>query len=176
MRLVLRPMSTADVEIVAALHAASWRTAYRGIFTDVYLDTAAAAERRAHWTARLAALAPTHAGVIAEVEGRAIGFLYLIADADPARGTLLDNLHVLPDHCGHGLGRRLLARAADEIAVRQWPAGLHLWVFNANTGARRFYERHGAVLVDRTVYAGADGSLHPALCYAWPDASVLRVD
>ena len=28
--------------------------------------------------------------------------------------------------------------------------------------------------VDRTVYGGADGTPHPALCYAWPVASALR--
>lgn len=171
---VLRPMQRADTALVAALHVTSWRTAYRGLFSDAYLDERAEAERLAHWTRRLEALPPTHTGVIAEVAGQPVGFLYLIADADPARGTLLDNLHVAPGTRGQGLGRRLLACAAGEIATRQWPSGLHLWVFNANTDARRFYERHGAVQVDRTVYASADGTPHPAVCYAWPDASVLR--
>lgn len=170
---VLRPMRAEDIVVVTALHVASWRTAYRGIFTDAYLDTAADVERRAHWTRRLETLAPTHAGVIAELDGEPAGFLYLIADADPARGTLLDNLHVAPGARGAGLGRQLLSRAAAEIAARHWPAGLHLWVFDANAGARRFYERHGALLVDRTVYASADGGVNPASCYAWADAAVL---
>ncbi len=174
--LVLRPMDAGDIEVVAALHVASWQTAYRGIFTDVYLDTAAEAERRAHWTRRLASPQPLQTGVIAEQDGVAVGFLYLIADADPPRGTLLDNLHVASAARGAGLGRRLLARAAQEIEARGWPSGLHLWVFDANSGARRFYERHGARIVDRTVYASADGGANAALCYAWPDAAVLRVE
>lgn len=173
--LVLRPMTGADVDVVAALHVASWRTAYRGIFTDDYLDTAAGAERQAHWTRRLKSPQPLQAGFVAEQQGVPVGFCYLIADADPERGTLLDNLHVVEAARGSGLGRRLLARAAEEIAARHWPRGLHLWVFDANTGARRFYERHGAGLVDRTVYASADGGANAALCYAWPDAAVLRL-
>lgn len=172
---VLRPMRADDIELVARLHVASWRTAYRGIFTDAYLDAEAETERRAHWTRRLAPPVATHAGVVAEQDGMAVGFCYLIADADPERGTLLDNLHVVEAARGSGLGRRLLARAAEEIAARHWPRGLHLWVFDANTGARRFYERHGAGLVDRTVYASADGGANAALCYAWPDAAVLRL-
>ena len=171
--LVLRPMRADDIEVVAALHVASWRTAYRGIFTDVYLDSAAEAERRAHWTRRLASPQSLQTGVVAQQDGVAVGFLYLIADADPPRGTLLDNLHVVDGARGAGLGRRLLARAAGEIEARHWPRGLHLWVFDANTGARRFYERHGAQVVDRTVYASADGGANAALCYAWPDAAVL---
>ncbi len=170
----LRAMRADDIEVVASLHVASWRTAYRGIFTDVYLDTAAEAERRAHWTRRLAPPQPMQTGVVAEQDGVAVGFLYLIADADPARGTLLDNLHVVDSARGAGLGRQLLARAAQEIEARDWPSGLHLWVFDANTGARRFYERHGARIVDRTVYASADGGANAALCYAWPDTAVLR--
>lgn len=172
---ILRPMRADDIEIVTALHVESWRTAYRGIFTDAYLDTEAEAERRAHWTRRLASPPPRQAGVVAEQAGEAVGFLYLIADADPARGTLLDNLHVASAARGAGLGRCLLARAAQEIAARAWPAGLHLWVFDANTGARRFYERHGAQVVDRTVYASADGGANAALCYAWADAAALRL-
>jgi len=170
-----RPMGAGDIELVAALHVASWRTAYRGIFTDVYLDTEAEAERRAHWTRRLASPVATHTGIVVEQADVPVAFCYLIADADPARGTQLDNLHVAPAVRGAGLGRHLLARAAQEIAARGWPAGLHLWVFEANTGARRFYERHGAVIIDRTVYASADGGANAALCYAWPDASVLRL-
>ena len=61
-----------------------------------------------------------------------------------------------------------------KIAARHWPRGLHLWVFDANAGARRFYERHGAQVVDRTVYSSADGGANAALCYAWPDAAALR--
>jgi hypothetical protein len=41
------------------------------------------------------------------------------------------------------------------------------------TPARRFYERHGAVVVAHTVHESADGAPHPARCHAWPDASVL---
>jgi ribosomal protein S18 acetylase RimI-like enzyme len=173
--LVLRPMRIDDMALVAALHVASWRTAYRGIFTDAYLDTVAESERRAHWTRRLAAPVATHTGIVAEQQGVAVGFCYLMADADPPRGTLLDNLHVVGDARGAGLGRRLLARAAEEIEARHWPRGLHLWVFDANTGARRFYERHGAQVVDRTVYSSADGGANAALCYAWPDSAALRL-
>ena len=46
---------------------------------------------------------------------------------------------------GQGIGSRLLERAKAER-----PDGLDLWTFQANTGARRFYERHGFVEVART--------------------------
>ena len=46
---------------------------------------------------------------------------------------------------GRGIGSALLA-----VAKRERPQGLRLWAFQTNTGARRFYERHGFVEVRRT--------------------------
>lgn len=173
--LTIRPIGADDADLVASLHTASWRTAYRGILSDDYLDQHAAAERQRHWTQRLAAPRDEETGRIACLDGRPVAFLYLIADQDPARGTLIDNLHVAPHVRGAGLGHRLLAEAAQVVDARGWPPGLHLWVFEANAGARRFYERHGAVQTDRIRYDSADGGRHPALCYAWADAAVLRL-
>lgn len=170
----IRDMTAGDAAAVATLHLESWKTAYRGILNDEYLDGVAAADRRAHWERRLNAPAPGSCGLIADMVSQPVGFAYLIADADPTRGTLLDNLHVTPGHRGTGIGRQLLASAAEEIARRGWPRKLHLWVFEANAGARRFYERQGARVVARTIYAAADGGAYPAVCYGWEDAASLR--
>jgi GNAT superfamily N-acetyltransferase len=162
-----------DAATVAHIHAVSWQSAYRGVLTDAFLDERAAANRIDHWRIRLDARDPAHVGLVAERGDGPVGFAYLIGAADPVRGTLLDNLHVLPDERGHGIGRRLLAAAAHKIRIRAWPAGLYLWVFEANVAARRFYARHGAAEVDREIYDAADGGRHPAVCCAWLDAASL---
>lgn len=160
-------MRTGDAEAVARVHVESWQTAYRGIYRDAYLDRGALDNRLAHWRARLAAASDATAGLVAEEAGRVVGFAYLDRDDDPARGPLLDNLHVRPETRSRGLGRRLLAAAAGEIDRRGWTPRLHLWVFEANTGARRFYERHGGRAVERVMYDASDGGAYPAWCYAW---------
>lgn len=168
-------MTTADASTVAALHTASWRSAYRGVFSDDWLDAHAGADRTAHWARRFAAIGDREAGLVAELDGGIAGFAYLIADADPARGTLLDNLHVRPERRGGGLGRQLLAAAVGLAHSRGWPEGLHLWVFEANADARRFYERHGGAVVERVLYDAADGGAHPALCYRWDAVAAIRL-
>lgn len=168
----LRPMTAEDADAVAALHTLSWQTAYRGIFSDAWLDREAAANRRAHWARRFAAPRADEAGLVAEDGGRLVGFVYLIRDGDPARGTLVDNLHVAPGSRGQGVGTVLLGAAARLAADRGWPEGLHLWVYAANTGARRFYERHGGVMVDQVSHESAEGRPHPAVCYHWPAGAV----
>lgn len=168
-------MTASDASAVAALHTASWQSAYRGVFDDEWLAVHAGADRAGHWARRFALLGDREAGVVAAEAGRLVAFAYLIADADPARGTLLDNLHVAPERRGSGLGRRLLAAAVGLAHSRGWPEGLHLWVFEANADARRFYERHGGEVVERVLYDAADGGAHPALCYAWDAAAAARL-
>ncbi|WP_405743155.1 GNAT family N-acetyltransferase [Streptomyces sp. NBC_01525] len=63
------------------------------------------------------------------------------------RDDVLEDLYLHPDELRRGLGTRLLAAA---LAHR--PDGLTLHVFEANTGARAFYARHGFT----TVASGSD--------------------
>ena len=57
----------------------------------------------------------------------------------------VDHLYVDPARTGRGIGSRLLA-----VAKHERPHGLRLWTFASNTGAQRFYARHGFVEVRRT--------------------------
>jgi GNAT superfamily N-acetyltransferase len=92
---------------------------------------------------------------VAEKEpGRLAGFVALSDD-------WLEQLYVDPDRTGRGIGGRLLA-----VAQRERPAGLRLWTFASNTGAQRFYERHGFAEVRRT--DGRDNEERaPDILYAW---------
>jgi GNAT superfamily N-acetyltransferase len=73
----------------------------------------------------------------------------------------VDQLYVDPARTGHGIGGRLLA-----VAKRERPHGLRLWTFASNTGAQRFYGRHGFVEVRRT--AGQDNEERaPDVLYAY---------
>jgi len=60
-------------------------------------------------------------------------------------GEWIDQLYVLPGRTGEGVGARLL-----EVAKHRRREGLRLWTFQTNTGALRFYRRHGFVEVTRT--------------------------
>jgi putative acetyltransferase len=74
----------------------------------------------------------------------------------------LEQLYVHPDHHGRGAGTMLL-----ETVRRMHPEGFQLWTFQANKGARRFYERHGFRLMRLTDGSGNEERTPDAL-YAWP--------
>jgi GNAT superfamily N-acetyltransferase len=73
----------------------------------------------------------------------------------------VEQLYVLPGWIGRGLGRRFV-----ELAKTRRPAGLDLWCFQVNAGARRFYERNAFVPV-----LFGDGSTNeerqPDILYRW---------
>lgn len=152
-------MQASDAEIVATLHATSWRSAYRGIVPDSFLDHDVFAERRAVWRERLQTPTPADIafGIVAESDaGELNGFVYALPKHDPSCGTLVDNLHVHPDHKGCGLGRRLLQAVVRELGPAHTQP-LHLWVLDQNEPAKRFYARLGAEFVDpgTTPFGGA---------------------
>lgn len=97
---------------------------------------------------------------VAEVDAVLVGFLVL----GPGRAGAgwIEQLYLDPAWMGRGLGRRLL-----DVARQRHPAGLRLWTFQANAGARRFYEREGFEAVEFTDGSGNEERA-PDVCYRWP--------
>jgi len=60
-----RPIVALDATTIAYLHATSWRSAYRGILPDEYLEDDIEADRLTHWRCRLSAPTERDVGVLA---------------------------------------------------------------------------------------------------------------
>lgn len=166
-------MTTADAPVVAALHAASWRSAYRGILTDHYLDHLADGDRATVWQQRLGAPDDSRFGVIAQHDEVAVGFVYVISHADPPWGNLIDNLHVSPQVRSTGIGPRLLAAAASGMQARGWDRRVHLWVYDANVRARGFYARMRGREVETIMKETPEGVTAKEWRVAWSDLAQL---
>ncbi len=173
MDITLRRAGPDDWEAVAAIHAASWRSAYRGIYPDSYLDEEAPGERRGFWRRALADWDPdVDAVFLAEEDGEAVGFACLLREADSA-GPLLDNLHVLPERKSEGIGRRLIAAAAEWLAAKQPEAALQLGVWKDNEAARGFYARLGGREVEEYALETPGGGSARQIRVRWDKASEL---
>lgn len=141
----LRLAVAADAEVIAQIHLAAFRSTYR--FPLAHAD----GEVRA-WVAEH--LLPETETWVAEMDRAVVAFCSL----GPG---WVDQLYVAPGHTGRGIGSRLL-----ELAKERQPAGLQLWTFQVNGGARRFYERHGFRAVEMTDGAGNE-ERQPDVRYAW---------
>lgn len=173
MTFVIRPITLHDIESVAALHAASWRSAYRGMLRDEFLDSDLESNRRVLWTKRLTDMAGTHFGFIALDNGGPVGFAFAFGDEDPIFGTQLDNLHVLPELKGKGIGTTLLRSVCKTCAQLTRSPGLYLWVYEQNIAAQAFYTRLGAERGERKVIQAPGGGEVAEYCYAWSNIQTL---
>jgi GNAT superfamily N-acetyltransferase len=168
-----RSASERDIDVLATLHAESWRMNYRGAFSDEFLDGEVFEERRAVWSDRLSHPGPDDHTVIAEEDDVIVGFVHTILDHDPIWGALLDNLHVAHHLQGSGVGTQLMARSASAVLTRGRHRALYLWVLEGNTRAQRFYEARGGVCAGREVWQPPGGGSAVGLRYVWADPSVL---
>ncbi|MDQ6876512.1 MAG: GNAT family N-acetyltransferase [Candidatus Dormibacteraeota bacterium] len=105
---------------------------------------------------------PYAEAVLAEKEGQPIGFalfFHTFSTFLARPGIYLEDLFVLPDHRGCGVGRALLIHLV-RLAVERGCGRLEWAVLNWNQDAIRFYERLGArPNSDWTVYRLAGEAL-----------------
>lgn len=164
----LRLATLQDAPAIAALHAASWRATYAGIFSQNFLDHHADKNRLDLWQKRLGDPAANQWVQLAHVEDKLAGFICVFAAEDDKFGSLIDNLHVAPGMTGHRIGRRLMASASQWLAQGYADDPVYLWVLERNTGAKRFYEAVGGRDDGLHEHAHADGQVLPACRMVWP--------
>ena len=72
---------------------------------------------------------------VAEIDAKIVGMMAL--SEEDACGWI-DQLYLHPAAVGQGIGSQLMVRAKNELGDL-----IRLYAFQANSGCRRFYERHG---------------------------------
>ncbi len=169
----MRIATDADAALLARIHTASWRAAYRGILDPDFLSGPIEQDRLEAWAGRIGPHHPHVTALIAEDADGPLGFVCAVGAEDERWGTLIDNLHVLPAAKRRGLGTDLLGAAAD-WSLRFYPdSGLYLWCFEQNAPARRFYERRGGVIAEHSRHAIPGGGDRPVIRYHWADPAEL---
>jgi ribosomal protein S18 acetylase RimI-like enzyme len=174
--MIIRDATKNDVTGVASLHAESWRSSYRGILSDDYLENHVHRDRLGLWQERFSGMSRRAMFVIvADMSPGLGGFACAFPDQDVVFGSFLDNLHVAPQLTGQGIGRHLLAETARRLHANGSRAGLYLWVIEQNRRARQFYERAGAVVVGSETNSMPDGQCVVALRCYWADPTILQL-
>ena len=138
-------MALADCDRVAEIRVGGWRSAYRGLMPQPYLDAMSVPKDAERHRARLLQGDGSVVNIVAERDGEIVGWACHGPYRDgevPAGGVELYAIYVDPDGQGAGAGRALL----DESVRRCVAAGygrMYLWVLEGNAHARHFYERSG---------------------------------
>jgi ribosomal protein S18 acetylase RimI-like enzyme len=168
-----RPARLSDAEAVALLHTRSWRENYRGSLTDAFLDGELPEERIRVWSERLAN-PPENQFVQLAVDGtNLVGFVCAYAAHSPQWGSFIDNLHVANASKRSGIGSSLMRQAGAWLANQHPEMGVYLWVLEANSPARGFYEGLGAHNGGVSVMETHGRAMVRSCRYTWPRARQL---
>lgn len=171
---LIRHADIGDAAEIGKVHVESWRTTYRGIVPDRYLDAIDEDEWSERQRRNLTEAPDDVVSLVAEVEGQIVGW----AVGGPNREPDLDYagelyaIYLLPGYQRSGIGLGLT------VAVARWltDAGMEsmaVWVLAKNHQARRFYEALGASYCqEREVEIG--GADLAEVAYGWSDLSRLE--
>lgn len=167
---VVWPARTSHVSAIAEILVDTWRTTFRGIVADDFLDAMLYDQQHERLLNILAGEGTTC--FVAEVAKVAVGF----AIAGPNRGTEslysgeLYAIYVRQSFQARGIGRQLLGAVSRELIAQQ-RTNMIVWVLAVNP-FRAFYERLGAhVFYRQGLMLGTQ--MVEQTAYVWDDLRAL---
>ena len=171
--IALRRAMAGDAPAIARVRIESWRTTYRGIIPDGYLDGMQIDASTAIWERVLAAGPSTTSVFVAERAGEVVGFASgaMLAEAKFGIDAELVAIYLRREFQHVGLGRRLVG-AVVEAQGAYGATGLLTWVIAGNKAARSFYERLGGELLVEQPFQW-DGMDLVEAGYGWRDLRAL---
>lgn len=170
---LIRQADVCDAAGIGKVHAESWRTTYRGIVPDTFLDAIDEDEWSERQRRNLADAPQNVVSFVAEVEGQIVGW----AVGGPNREPKLDHagelyaVYLLSGHQREGIGLELTVATARWLADNGMDS-MVVWVLTANQQARRFYEALGGEYCQERE-AEIGGAHLSEVSYGWSDLTHL---
>lgn len=139
----LRAADTGDLDDIADVFLSCWLSSYAAWLPARLTSLYGPTEARNLWRRTLARVPTEREIVVAEGrDGVILGVMAIGPESDRASLGHIYSLYVRPDSQGLGVGSGLLDHAIGRF-VGQGFSEASLWVFEANTAGRAFYERSG---------------------------------
>ena len=134
----IRLLEEDDIDGVCGIYAASWKSAYRGIIPQEFLDNIDKEKwREGIQNSELISLVMMNGEKIIGTASYCASRFISLKDF----GEIV-SLYLLPAYYGNGYGRQLLQAAVDGLAELGYTY-VFLWVLEENMRARAFYEKFG---------------------------------
>ena len=130
-----------DSNIVGNVHFMAWKSAYRGIFPDEYIDSDTPSKRSEEFLDSIKDDRCTY--FLLEEAGQAAGIVKIREEDNTLE---IESIYILDEYRGKGFGRQFI----DFIKAKGAWTEICLWVLESNSHARRFYENNGFVLSGKT--------------------------
>ena len=157
-----------DAAGIAKVHVDSWRTTYKGIVPDSFLEKLSYEEREQIWKSGIEA---NQVYIAEDEEGRIVGFASggqeRTGKYEAYEGELYA-IYLLEGQQGKGSGWKLFKAVVDDLKEKKLNSML-IWALEENP-ACRFYEKLGGKKID-TAEIEIDGQKLGEVAYGWEDLS-----
>jgi GNAT superfamily N-acetyltransferase len=161
----IRTATIDDAAGIAKVGVDTWRTAYRGLVDDDYLNNLCYERSENKWKTGLTE-ENRFTFVAADNDGQIVGFAHAgpERDGDPTYKGELYALYVLSEHQGKGISKTLFDRVTERFKAKDIH-GMIIWTLSDNK-SRGFYEHlNGRFLRNKTLIIG--GRELEAAGYGW---------
>lgn len=127
-----------DFEKIGNIYAQSWKTAYRGIVSQNFLDALSGSR----WAPMLAQR--EYGAYVVLDNGAYVGTssFHAARDAKMKGWGEIISIYLLPEYFGKGYATPLLQAVVADLSSQGFEH-IYLWVLEENARARRFYENNG---------------------------------
>ena len=163
--MMIRQAKLTDAEGIAKVHVDCWRTTYKGIVSDVYLDRMSYEKRTQAWIQNMGR--SDNYVLVAESEGgNIIGF----ADGGKRETNQVENsgdltsIYILKEYQGQGIGQKLVEKMFAHFKNQGYQK-VFVEVLEDNQ-SRFFYEKMGAEH-DQTTTIAIQGEELNLSIYVW---------
>ena len=173
---MIRKAGEADLKGMAQVLVDTWKSTYRGIVPDAFLDSLSCADAEARVTRRLGGITSGSGDriyVAVSDNGQVVGLAAggkSGSDQAPLSAEV-KQVYVLPSYQRQGIGKRLIRALVTDLA-RDGFSSLIICVLKENKNARRFYEAIGGRLAGERLISIGGRELEEVI-YLWPDISCL---
>ena len=163
----IRKANSQDAQDIAKVHVDSWRTTYKGILPDDFLNNLTYEQRTELWKKNISDA--TNYVLVAENEqNEIIGFATGATRKTNSvpNATDLTSIYLLEEYQGIGIGKQLLTEIFAYFKIKGYEK-VFVEVLAENK-TRNFYEYYGAQYVDNTEIK-IGGKVLEELIYVWND-------
>ncbi|MFE6169883.1 N-acetyltransferase family protein [Viridibacillus arvi] len=167
MAYVIRPATIEDIAGIAKVHVDSWRTTYKGLLKQDFLDNLTYSSREASWQRNIESEGNIIFVAVKEEDQQIVGFIcgsktqegeYPTYDAD------LTAIYLFEHEQGKGIGKAMLKQLFVEFKKLNYSSSI-VKVLEDNSSCR-FYEAMGAEFIDSNpIQIG--GEQLELLTYGW---------
>lgn len=164
--ILIRKAEVDDAKGIAIVHVDSWRTTYKGIVPDTFLDELSYEQRELTWKK---GIKENNVYIAENEDGQVIGFSTGGKERTGKYEAYIGELYaiyILKEFQGKGIGRLLVQSVVDDLREKNLNS-LLIWAMEENP-ACRFYEMLGGKKID-TEEIQIAGKKLSEVAYGWDE-------